>query len=74
MTKLLSTQETMKVERLVKRAAAVEFGRGKASPVFEHGHWWVTLPNGAIYDVVDSYPSVADTGLSFEQVSEGDDY
>lgn len=73
---LLSTQETMAVERLIRRAAAVQFGRSKAqkaTPVFEHGHWWITLPNGAIYDVVDSSPSIAGTGLSFEQVSYGDE-
>ena len=71
-TELISTQNTRKVEKLVRRAAAAEFGRGKAQPVYEHGHWWITVANDdgdEIYDVVDSYSSVADTGLSFEQVS-----
>jgi hypothetical protein len=71
MSELLSTQNTRKVEKLVRRAATERFGRGKAKPHYEHGHWWVVLddPEGdeIFYDVVDSYPSVADTGLSFER-------
>ena len=70
--KLLSTQNTRKVEKLVRKAATEKFGRGKAHPVFEHDHWWVTVydseMNETIYDVVDSYPSIADTGLSFERL------
>lgn len=73
METLLSAQNTRKVEKLVRRAAAAEFGRGKARPVFEHDHWWIIIDDAdgdeQIFDVVDSYPSVADTGLAFEQVS-----
>ena len=73
MANLISAQNTRKVEKLVRRAAAAKFGRGKARPVFEHDHWWVIVDgkdgDEQIFDVVDSSPSVADTGLSFEQVS-----
>lgn len=71
--KLLSTQQTPKVERLIRRAAFVQFGGAKIKdPFFEHGHWWlrVQYADGGerTFDVVDSYPSVADTGLSFEEL------
>jgi hypothetical protein len=70
--KLLSTQNTSKVEKLVRKAAAAKFGCGKAKPHYEHGHWWVVLDDAegdeVFYDVVDSYPSVANTGLSFERL------
>lgn len=73
MAKLLSSQQTQKVERLIKRAAFVAFGGAKSKrPVFEHGHWWliVTYADGQerTFDVVDSYPSIADTGLQFEEL------
>lgn len=70
---LLTEQNTKKVERLVIKAAAQEFGRGKGRPYFEHGQWWVIVTDSEgdeqIYSVVDSSPSIAGTGLSFEQVS-----
>ena len=72
MTKLLTEQNTRKVERLVLSAAAAKFGRGKARPYFEHDQWWVIVPGAEddeIYSIVDSHPSIANTGLDFEQVS-----
>lgn len=72
MSKLLTEQNTRKVERLVRTAAAAKFGRGKSRPWFEHGQWWVIVDGAEtdeIYSVVDSSPSIANTGLDFEQVS-----
>lgn len=69
---LLTEQNTRKIERLVITAAAAKFGRGKARPYFEHGQWWVIVPgteDDETYSVVDSSPSIANTGLDFEQVS-----
>jgi hypothetical protein len=71
---LITERQTTTSERLVIRAAAAKFGRGKARPCFEHGQWWVIVPDldedrDAVYSVVDSEPSIADTGLDFEQVS-----
>ena len=72
MPKLLSEQNTPKVEKLIRTAAAARFGRGKAKSFFEHDHWWVTVENeegdDQYFDVVDSSPSIANTGLDFEPV------
>jgi hypothetical protein len=72
MDELLSTQNKEKVRKLVVRAAAAKFGRGKARPVFEHGQWWVQVPDpdgdrDLTFSVVDAEPSVAGTGLDFEE-------
>lgn len=71
--KLLSEQPTQRVERLIKRAAFIAFGGVKRKDAFfEHGHWWlrITYADGQerTFDVVDSYPSIADTGLQFEEI------
>ncbi len=71
--KLLSEQQTQKVERLIKRAAFYAFGNVKYKRiVFEHGHWWLSLQYAdgqeRTFDVVDAYPSIVDTGLQFEEI------
>jgi hypothetical protein len=61
---LLSARDTRKVEKLVRSAAATHFGRGRARPFFEHGHWWVDV--GGRFYVVDARPGVGGLGLDFE--------
>jgi len=70
---LVSERDTERVRKLVIRAAASEFGRGRAKPVFEHGHWWVLVfdeeqDRDVTYAVVDAEPGILDTGLDFERV------
>ena len=69
---LPSTVNSSTIERRVIKAAAAQFGRGRAKPHYEHDHWWVVLADAegdeVFYDVVDSEPSVADTGFSFERL------
>lgn len=64
---LLSARDTTKVEKLVRRAAAVKFGRGKARPFFEHGQWFVEVGNRT-YSVADYRPGLDGTGLDFEEL------
>ena len=47
-------------------------GRTKAQAHFEHGQWWITLPGGAAYSVVDVEGTNAPDGFDFEQVAEGE--
>lgn len=71
---LPSTRTSEAIRRKVIRAATLKFGRGKAQPFFEHGHWWVRVPDyygddgGATFDVVDAEPGIADTELDFEEI------
>ena len=65
---LPSERNTATTERIVLRAARAQLNRRKLSAVFEHGHWWVTDPSGAIWDAVDT-----DRGFAFELVSTGDE-
>lgn len=62
---LTSTRETAAAERLVRRAAAAKFGRGKARPFYEHGQWFVEV-GSRMYAVADYRPGVDGTGLDFE--------
>jgi len=72
--KLPSENPSTSTERKVRSAAADRFGRGKADPFFEHGHWWVKVyeedPDG-YRDYVERIFSVVDTnrGFDFEEVS-----
>ena len=57
----------------MRSAAAVRFGRGKASPVYEHGQWFVSVwdedeGQDRTYSVVDSRPGIGRTGLDFEDL------
>jgi hypothetical protein len=74
MKMLPSERNTKAMERKVRSAAAQRFGRGKTRPFFEHGHWWIEVPDfydpsyDAIYSVVDAEPGIGETGLDFEPV------
>lgn len=52
MTDLPSAQNTRAMERRIRRACNALGYRGDL--VFEHGHWWLTLDDGSIFDVVDA--------------------
>lgn len=66
---LVSSQNTQAAKKKVASAAAAQFGRGKMTPFYEHGQWWVeNLRTGAQYSVVDT-----SRGLDFEQVTQGDE-
>lgn len=67
--KLITSQNTRASEKKVRSAAARTFGRGKAKTIYEHGQWWVELPNGAQFSAVD----IGYGDVGFEQVSEGDE-
>lgn len=59
------------VRRLILSAAAHVFGRGKASPVYDHGKWWVRVDEGGetrTYSVVDAKYGINDTEIDFEEV------
>lgn len=66
---LPSTQNTRAIERRIRRACRAWGYRGDL--VYEHGHWWLTLPDGAIFDVVDAEGAGAIDGFALERVSEG---
>ena len=78
---LKSTQNTPSVEKLVRKAANIRFGRQKKNErrdvIFEHGHWWISIdpdpedPSGdnpGQYSVADWEPGLGDTGLDFERI------
>lgn len=72
---LVSERKAPRVLGLVKRAAAKAFGPRKARPFYEDGHWWVVVfdtdrKRDVVYDVVDSEPGMADTGLDFDRVDQ----
>lgn len=64
---LQSGQNTRAMERKIRRAARELGYRG--DPVFEHGHWWLTLPDGSIFDVVDAEGPGSFDGFALERVS-----
>lgn len=69
---LASTDDSPNVEWKVKEAASQILGvPGEyISTTFEHGNWWVTLPNGAVYDVVDAEGGSSVNGFDLEMVTE----
>lgn len=64
---LPSTQNTRSMERRIRRVCRELGYRGDL--VFEHGHWWLTLPDGSIFDVVDVQGGTAIDGFELERVS-----
>lgn len=72
---LVSERNTKRVEKLVLKAARMEFEKPLESPraVFEHGQWWVIVYDreedlDLTFSVHDAEPGIGDTGLGFEQV------
>lgn len=63
---LPSTQDTRKIERQIRSAVRALGYRGDV--VFEHGHWWLTLPDGSIFDVVDAEGPDTVNGFGLERV------
>lgn len=66
---LPSTRQTTRVERAIRRAVRALGYRGDL--VFEHGHWWLLLPDGSIFDVVDAVGPGSVGGFALEPVSRG---
>ena len=68
MTKQLASQQnTRAMEKRIRRVVRELGYRGDL--VFEHGHWWLTLPDGSIFDVVDQQGGNAIDGFALERVS-----
>ena len=67
MTKLPSERQSTRTERRIRQAARALGYRGDV--VFEHGHYWLMLPDGSIFDVVDAEGPNAINGFAFERVS-----
>lgn len=75
---LPSTQNTEKMKALVLKAARARFHkRYGIKAIFEHGHWWVQVPDAndsvastgiRTFDVVDAEGPGSIYGLDFEQV------
>ena len=67
--KLPSERNNPTVERRVLAAAHTHFHKRKGiRAVFEHGHWWIVLDSGKIYDVVDAEGYGSINGFGFEGV------
>jgi hypothetical protein len=64
---LKSTRNNPTTEREIRKAVRSLGYRGDL--VFEHGHWWLMLPDGSIYDVVDAEGPGSAYGFALEKVS-----
>lgn len=66
---LPSEQNNRATERRIMAAVRALGYRGDL--VFEHGHWWLMLRDGSIFDVVDADGPGSVNGFSVERVSGG---
>jgi hypothetical protein len=57
----------------VLRAAKRILKTRTATAHFEHGQWWILLPSGAAYSVVDAEGCGTVDGFDLEQVSQGEE-
>lgn len=64
---LPSTINNRTIERRIRRAIRALGYRGDL--VYEHGHWWLTLNDGSIFDVVDAEGGNSVDGFALERVS-----
>ena len=64
---LPSTINTKAMERRVRRACSALGYRGELE--YEHGHWWLILPDGSTFDVVDQDGGEAVDGFGLERLS-----
>lgn len=64
---LPSQQNTRAMERRIRKAVRAMGYRGDL--VFEHGHWWLMLPDGSAFDVVDASGGNSVDGFGLERVS-----
>ena len=67
MSALITSQNTAKAEKAVRRAAVDKFGRRRKDVFYEHGQWWVRFDSR---DGGDIFYSAVDTnrGIDFERV------
>lgn len=65
-------RNTMAMAKRILKAASKHFHKRLTlgALFFEHGQWWVSLPNGAQYSVVDAEGYNIIDGFDFEQVTE----
>jgi hypothetical protein len=67
-TTVLPTEQNIQaIERRIRRAINALGYRGDL--VYEHGHWWLMLPDGGIFDVVDAEGPNTIDGFGLERVS-----
>ena len=66
-TQLPSERQTDAVYRRIRAACRALGYRGDL--VFEHGHWWLLLPDGSAFDVVDASGPGSVDGFALERVS-----
>jgi len=64
---LPTERNTRSTERRIRKAVRELGYRGEL--VYEHGHWWLTLPDGSIFDVVDASGENSVDGFALERVS-----
>lgn len=64
---LITSQNTAKAEKAVRRAAVDKWGRRRKDVFYEHGQWWVRLGSPSDEDV---FYSAVDTnrGIDFERI------
>lgn len=67
MTQLPSTINSRATERRIRRVVRELGYRGDL--VYEHGHWWLILFDGSVFDVVDASGPGSHDGFSLERVS-----
>lgn len=65
---LPTERNTPTMERRIRRALR-ELGYRRGDLVYEHGHWWLMLPDGSIFDVVDATGPGTAYGFGLERVS-----
>jgi len=70
---LITSQDTAKAEKAVRKAANGKFGRRKKDIFYEHGQWWVRLESygeDVFYSAVDSNLKSGPNpyGILFERV------
>lgn len=69
---LPSERNDAATNKRITSSARKAFPGSMLDTYFEHGHWWVVLSNGAIYDVVDAEGPGTIDGFDFEQISNGE--
>ena len=65
--KLPSMIKSKAVERRLRHACNALGYRGNLE--YEHEHWWLVLPDGSVYDVVDQDSGEAVDGFALERIS-----
>ena len=67
MSNLRSEHNTTTVERKIRSTVRALGYHGDV--VYEHGHWWLVLRDGSVFDVVDTDGGNSVNGFALERVS-----